>query len=88
MPKRARLSDNPLTPSREREPDMDKVRPVGVTLAGSEIAKLDKLADDLGVSRNHLMRYLIRYGVRELEAGRLEPETTKKVQVQLALPES
>jgi hypothetical protein len=89
MPRRARLTngDNPLrSTSRERAQTVasDKVRSVGVTLRESEIRRLGQLADGLGVSRNELMRYLLRRGIRDIDAGTLEPET--RTETRLALP--
>lgn len=64
----------------------DKVRSVGVTLRESEISRLGLLAEDLGVSRNALARYLVKWAMGELESGRLTPETEEKVTVELHMP--
>ena len=40
----------------------------------------------LSVSRNALLRFLVRFALTELEAGRLTPETKETVQVKLELP--
>lgn len=93
MPKRARIgldADNPLRPSPQRVKEKsrkaaDPVRPVGVTLRESALADLETLAQERGVSRNALMRYLILHGLAELRAGRLEPAT--KSTVELDMPE-
>ncbi len=87
MPKPLKIDVGELKPRSEREVrTADKVRPVGVALRESEIDRLDELAEHLGVSRSHLMGFFVRYGMRELEAGRLEPGTKESVHVQLQLP--
>ena len=57
-----------------------------MTLKDSEIARLGDLVARLSVSRNALLRFVVRYALTELEAGRLTPETRKTVQVKLELP--
>jgi predicted transcriptional regulator len=92
MPERYRIGEtasNPLRPTiitRDTGGKEDKVRSMGVTLRESEISRLGLLAEDLGVSRNALARYLLKWAMGELEAGRLQPETEEKVTIELHLP--
>jgi len=86
-PRRARITDLPDNPIRSilttPTEGVDKVRSLGVTLKDSEITCLGELAAGLNVSRNALACFLLRYGLAEMEAGRLVPETTKVVTVKL-----
>lgn len=61
-------------------PDVDRTLPVGVGLKASEVAALDDIAAELGIARNAIMRFAIRYFLAEYEAGRvtLEVETETK----------
>lgn len=94
MPKRARIgldADNPLRPSPERvkatsKNVADPVRPVGVTLRESSLADLETLAQERGVSRNALMRYLLLHGIQEIKAGRLEPSTRTTTELDMPTP--
>lgn len=61
---------------------------VGVGLKESEVALLDEIADELGVTRNALMRYGLRYFLRQLQTGTLdlakdvqEPEMKKRLKM-------
>lgn len=89
MPKRARITteDSPLraTITAPERTNKNLVRSVGVTLRQSELDALAEFAADLDVSRNALMRWLIRHGLSELRAGTLNVETTKTVTVELRL---
>lgn len=48
-------------------------RTVGVSLKESELAMLGDMAQRLGVSRNKLTRWVIRFGLGEILAGRVNP---------------
>ena len=61
------------------------IEPVGVGLTAGEKAALKAMAEQQGVTLNHLMRYALRrfiVGVRageiDLEAEQAEPEPVKK----------
>lgn len=61
---------------------------VGVNLKESELALYDQLARELGVARTALMRYALRYFLREVLAGRLDitkdvytPEPKKRLRM-------
>jgi hypothetical protein len=43
-----------------------------VGLKESEVDLLDAIAGELGIARNALLRYLVRYGLAQYRAGRLE----------------
>ena len=47
---------------------------VGVNLKESELALYDQLARDLNVARTALMRYALRYFLRQVLAGRVDIE--------------
>ena len=51
-----------------------------------EIRQNGRVEARLSVSRNALLRFLVRFALTELEAGRLTPETKETVQVKLELP--
>lgn len=61
-------------------------RTVGVSLKESEIGLLTEIATDLGVSRNRLTRWIIRYGLTEMLAGRAKPVTRTTEQTMLDMP--
>ena len=94
MPRRARIgtdADNPIRPSPQRvketsKKNADPVRPVGVTLRESALQDLQRVAQELGVSRNALMRWLILHGLQEIKTGRLEPATKKSVELDMPMP--
>lgn len=91
MPKRYRVGQNgaaPIKSAAERDVGTaDRIRSVGVTLRSSEIRRLDAIADDLGVSRNALMRWAIRHVARQIADGAIEPPVTERVKTVLELPE-
>lgn len=47
---------------------------VGVGLKESEVEALDALAGELGVARNALLRYAVRYFLTDYQAGKIELE--------------
>lgn len=74
------FADIPADESPKPKGKADKVRNIGVSLRESELTELKERAADMGVSRNSLIVYLVRYALDELRAGRLEPKV-KTVQV-------
>jgi hypothetical protein len=74
--------------STQEVPAKGRTLSVGVGLKESEVALLDEIADELGVTRNALMRYGLRYFLRQLQAGTLdlakdvqEPEMKKRLKM-------
>lgn len=55
-----------------RVPATGRTLSVGVGLKESEVDLLDAIAGELGIARNALLRYLVRYGLAQYRAGRLE----------------
>ena len=71
-------TDVPASPDIPAE---GRTLPVGVGLKESELALVDELALELGVARNALIRYAVRYLLSEYRAGRLKlvvQEVTKR----------
>lgn len=61
---------------------------IGVGLKESEVAELDRIVDDLDITRNALMRYAIRYFLMQYSAGSLNlardvesPEAKKRLRM-------
>lgn len=50
----------------------------GVGLKESELELLDQIAEQLGVARNGLIRYAVRYFLKAYLAGDVRPETQKQ----------
>lgn len=77
------------TPSPTSEvPAKGRTLSVGVGLKESEVALLDAIAKELKVTRNALMRYGLRYFLRQLQTGTLdltediqEPEMKKRLKM-------
>jgi len=72
-----RSTDKPPAKSRQAArqgmiPAEGRTVPVGVGLKESEVEALDDIANGLGVSRNALMRYAVRYFLTEYTAGRID----------------
>lgn len=55
-----------------RAHEMGRALSVGVGLREREIEELDELGESLGFTRNALMAWFIRRGLREVREGRLE----------------
>ena len=53
-------------------PATGRTIPVGVGLKESEVHMLDEIGQDVGLARNALMRYAVRFFLREYIAGRVD----------------
>jgi len=53
-------------------------RPVPVALSDEEISRLDRLAEELGLSRASLIRLLCRIGIRQIVLAMPQPEEPKE----------
>lgn len=62
------------TERRASNEDLDQGRTisVGVGLKEGEVAVIDQFAGELGVTRNALMRWALRWFLLELRAGRID----------------
>jgi len=60
--------------------------PVGVGLKESEVAMLDEIAGELGIARNALMRWGLRYFLKQYNAGNVDLETTTETKTTLRMP--
>jgi hypothetical protein len=58
----------------QEEAELDRTLPVGVGLKASEVAAIDEIAAELGVARNALLRWAVRYFLSEYRAGRAQPD--------------
>ena len=56
----------------------DKVIPIGIGLKKSTWGKIEKIAEDLGVSRHAVTVYLIRYALNKYESGELEIKASQR----------
>lgn len=66
--------------------DAGKVKPIAVGLKEGEVAGLEQIADALGITRNGLMRFIIRRFLVDYEAGRVKMEVEEKLTKSLKLP--
>jgi hypothetical protein len=57
-------------------PATGRTLPTGVGLKESELAAIDEVAGKLGVARNALLRFAVRYFLAEYQAGRVSLEIT------------
>ena len=62
------------------------VRSVSVGLKESELAILQRIADDNDVARNAVMRYFLRDAMARYRAGELEVPTTEKRRTTIDMP--
>ena len=67
-PPQARLADVAST----EVPATGRTVSIGVGLKESEVQSLDSIAEDAGLRRNALMRFAIRYFLKEYYAGRVD----------------
>jgi len=81
-------TEGSTTSPTQEVPAKGRTLSVGVGLKESEVALLDEIADELGVTRNALMRYGLRYFLRQLQTGALdlakdvqEPEMKKRLKM-------
>ena len=54
---------------------MAEKRPIGVYLEESEIAELGRIAQETGVKRGALLRYAVRWFMKQYKAGKIKTET-------------
>jgi hypothetical protein len=59
---------------------------VGVGLKESEVDLLDAIAGELGIARNALLRYLVRYGLAQYRAGRLDVPVRREERYRVEMP--
>ncbi|HHX45648.1 MAG TPA: hypothetical protein GX714_16955 [Chloroflexi bacterium] len=59
---------------------------VGVGLKESEVDMLDAIAGDLGIARNALLRYLVRYGLAQYRAGYLDVPVRREERYRIEMP--
>lgn len=70
--------NNPLAKTSKGEPvdaadlDAGNIRTTGVGLRDGELQAVDNLAERLGVARNALLRFAIRWFILETRAGNVE----------------
>jgi len=57
-----------------------------VGLKESEVDLLDAIAAELGIARNALLRYLVRYGLAEYRSGRLEVPVKREEHYRVEMP--
>ncbi len=58
---------------RGRKPDADgKTIPIGVGLKENEVERLDAVSEETGFTRHALMRYAVRYFLKQYEDGNLQ----------------
>ncbi len=77
--KRGKVSNTDLFSSTEQDrpaseeiPAEGRTLSIGVGLKESEVQMLDTIAKQLGIARNGLMRYGLRYFLKEYAAGRID----------------
>ena len=76
------------TTAAEAVPKTGRTVSVGVGLKEGEVAELDRIVEDLDITRNALMRYAIRYFLTQYNAGSVNlakdvesPETKKRLKM-------
>jgi hypothetical protein len=69
-----------------RIPATGRTLSVGVGLKESEVDLLDAIASELGIARNALLRYLVRYGLAQYRAGRLEVPVRREERFRVEMP--
>jgi hypothetical protein len=71
-----------------RQIDLDegRFRSVGVGLRDSEVDAIDLIAESAGVTRNAILRYAIRYFLRQYQGGKAQLATEEQRTVTLLLP--
>lgn len=70
----------------EGVPSTGYTRPVSVGLKESELELLDAHAERLGVARNALMRFMIRYGLELLEKDELRVPIEDQRKTSIKMP--
>jgi len=74
------------TAGASRVPATGRTLSVGVGLKESEVDLLDAIAAELGIARNALLRYLVRYGLAEYRSGRLEVPVKREEHYRVEMP--
>ncbi len=69
-----------------RVPATGRTLSVGVGLKESEVDLLDAIAGELGIARNALLRYLVRYGLAQFRSGRLEVPVRREERYRVEMP--
>ena len=69
-----------------RVPATGRTLSVGVGLKESEVDLLDAIAAELGIARNALLRYLVRYGLSQYRSGRLEVPVRREERYRVEMP--
>lgn len=69
-----------------RVPATGRTLSIGVGLKESEVDLLDAIAGELGIARNALLRYLVRYGLAQYRAGRLEIPVRREERYRVEMP--
>lgn len=59
-------------PGANADLDAGNIKAVGVGLRAGEVAALDAIAGELGIARNALIRFAVRWFILEVRAGRVE----------------
>jgi hypothetical protein len=73
-------------PAGARVPATGRTLSVGVGLKQSEVDLLDAIATELGIARNALLRYLVRYGLAQYRSGRLEVPVRREERYRVEMP--
>lgn len=66
--------------------DVDRTLPVGVGLKGSEVGQLDDIARELGIARNALMRFALRYFIAQYRAGAVTVPVEREEKRRVRMP--
>ncbi len=71
------FSKTEYTPGEESEADnsdLDEgnIKAMGVGLRGGEVAALDAMAGELGIARNQLLRFAIRWFILQVRSGAVD----------------
>lgn len=69
-----------------RVPATGRTLSVGVGLKESEVDLLDAIAAELGIARNALLRYLVRYGLAQYRSGKLEVPVRREERFRVEMP--
>ena len=79
MAKKKIIIDTPFArtePAPQPTPEAPgKTTPLGVVLTAAEQARLQEIADALGMSRHKLLQYAVRDWLQRFEAGEIPTET-------------
>lgn len=62
-------------------PQQDVIKARGVGLKASEWARLESIAGELGITLHAVSAYLLRYGLKAYDQGRIKPEQKKTMEL-------